>query len=446
MLKDHQSLPMRTDQGKEIEHFFFKLYKKLFFVAVKWNTFESFFYQTIFLTHQVCLFLWCDRTVYGKVGSLFAFSYMIVMILLGGIEGGLIPFFQQFSSSKKIFKKFLELTIIRHLLIIFFCVCFGACIVSFYMPKTFSVTTLFLVALFIITESTKKLFKHLLYLAFYNKYTALVEIVQLILYVSTIWILYFFGIPFCIPLFFLPFIILSFFSSLMYWKLINHYYQTLDDTPFTETQELPSFIVVLKIRAAVLINQICRSLFSGNCIVPLFALYAGFTKAGTMTFIHYLTNTVTFFLYKICIPPAEALLSRIHYFSTATQYHALRLVLTLFAVLTAILGIFLFFNAHSIATLFGYSLPTKTDLFLFFFFIHLLETMFMVYEKFFLVRKKIVFLTVGNLITCAIIFFITKATLPFTTMILGCFFIRFLFFLLLSIMIIISKKGSRSSF
>mgnify|MGYP000555941372 CR=1 FL=1 len=67
MTKDPKSLPISTQQGKQIEHFFLIFYKKLFFSAVKWNIFESFFYQLIFIFIFVTFTRWNNNkalTVY----------------------------------------------------------------------------------------------------------------------------------------------------------------------------------------------------------------------------------------------------------------------------------------------------------------------------------------------------------------------------------------------
>ena len=95
MQKDTGSLTSSYALGKQNEQIFFEALKKRFFSAIKWNVLESFFYQLILITHQTGLFFYCDRSLYGKAGSVFAFSYFMVTLLLAGFEGGLLPFFQR---------------------------------------------------------------------------------------------------------------------------------------------------------------------------------------------------------------------------------------------------------------------------------------------------------------------------------------------------------------
>lgn len=443
MQKDTRILTSSDSSGKQTEHIFFEMHKKSFFSAIKWNTFESFFYQLILITHQTGLFFYCDSSLYGKAGSLFAFSYFMVTIVLCGFEGGLLPFFQVFISCKKYYKKLLLIFCARQIMVIFFICMLSVftAIASNYFP--FDRTIIFLIGCFIAVESTKKMGKHLLYLAFYNRYTALMEIAQITGYVTTIWGLYFYGIPFSLPLLFIPFIIWSSLFCLCTGLLLARFYKKLPNVSVSLVVP-PTCKEFFSVRCAILMNQLCRSLFSTNFLVPLFALHGGFSQAGIMTFANYLTNTATFFIYKICIPPAEGLLSRLKHADSILHYKALRLILTIFCSVTTVLAVILFSNSQSLALLLGNTtLTTVTSrLFLFFFFIHVLENMFIVYERFLLLQHKLGLLTIGNLITCGACVALLSASLPFFTIVIISIFIRFLFFSLLSYLIFFPKKLS----
>lgn len=438
MTKDLKSLPISTQQGKQIEHFFLIFYKKLFFSAVKWNIFESFFYQLIFISHQTGLFFLCDRALYGKVGSLFALSYTCIPFLLFGIEGGLVPFFTTITSSRDTFNTFIKTNILHYFIFISSLVMFLVPLFYYFFNHTISFLFCGIIGFFMIIETAKKILKHILYLAFYNKYTARIEVLQLIFYSLSIWIYYFFKKSFSLYLFFLPFIFFSFLSCCFYWKLIKHYQATLSEDSITQ-ETLPHFFSILKIRMIVFANQLCRTLFSGNCIIPLFAMHAGFAQAGTMTFIHYLTNTITFFLYKVSIPTTEAFLSRITYFSKIIHYQAFTFILNYFAIFTFVLGSLFFLNIKNASF-------SAFTIFIFFFFVHALETVFALFEKFFLLRKKIIIFTIINLATCLLCFLLIQADYSFMYLIAGCFFIRFLFFFVLLYDILLSKRTIQKDF
>lgn len=448
MQKDVRSLANSAEPGKQTEEYFFKNYKEKFFRAVKWNVVESIGYQVIFMLHQCGLFWYCDRSLYGKIGALLAACYLGVTLLVAGFDGGLLPFFERFTATKQYFKNFIFGKLVPHLCLMVGTVALIS-IIFFISGRTFfsfSGWSLFLVGLFVLVEATKKILKQLLYLGFHNKQTALFEVVQIGLYSGTVWGCYMAGIPFSIPLFMIPFIVWStVFCFLCVWILKN-YYRTL---PFAHTTSLPLISLSFTfLRGAVLINQLSRAFFSSNFLVPLFAIHGGFREAGVLTFANYLTHACTFFIQKITLPPAEALFSRIKKLSLIAHHKAFSLVLTLFSSLTLVFGFLFFFKGRSLAISFGYSVLDHVTwkLLVFFFFIHLLESIFMLYEKFFLLQERIMFLALGNVITCVICYLLFLLKLPFFVLVFTCIFMRFSFFIFLSLRIYSSKLAPGAPF
>lgn len=440
MQKDTGSLARPKSSGKQSEELFFQVYKKSFLTAVKWNIFESIAYQLIFIAHQVALFFYCDRSLYGKIGVLISCSYLCITLLVAGLDGGLLPFFKNFISDKRSFYVLLFTYIRKQIFFIIGITFLGmSIIIAFRAIPTFTPGILFLTALFIIAESIKKLLKQLLYLAFYNRYTALIEVAQIALYTGSIWVSFWSIGSFSLKIFLVPFIVCSSLSNIAFGYLLFLYYQTLPlETSF---QELPTPKVFFLTRLAVVTNQLCRSLFTTNFLVPLFSLHGTFKEAGVMTFVNYLTHAVTFLLNKICVPPSEAFFSRIKNFSNALHYQALSIVLSLFAGITFVLGLLIFLKGKSYALLLGYEGCTGLtwNLILLFLFIHLLENIFIIYEKFFLLQGQVSLLALGNLLTCALCLLLGKLSFSFFTLIFLCIFIRFLFFFILSLVIARSK-------
>ena len=440
MQKDTGSLARVNSSGKQSEELFFQAYKKSFLTAVKWNIFESIGYQFIFIAHQVGLFFYCDRLLYGKIGVLISCSYLSVTLLIAGLDGGLLPFFKNFISDKRSFYFLLFHYVGKQFLFIIGITFLGITgIIIFDMFPSFTPEILFLTALFIITESIKKLLKQILYLAFYNRYTAPIEVIQILVYSLSIWTVFWLTGSFSLKLFLVPFIVCSFFSNIAFGYLLFLYYQTLPLT--TSLPPLPTQKLFLVTRVAVLINQLCRSFFTTNFLVPLFSLHGTFKEAGVMTFVNYLTHAVTFLLNKICVPPSEAFFSRIKNFSNALHYKALSIVLSLFAGITFVLGLLIFFKGKSYALLLGYEGCTGLtwNLILLFLFIHLLENIFIIYEKFFLLRGKVEMLALGNLFTCVLCLLLGKFYFSFFTLVFFCIFVRFLFFFILSLAVARSK-------
>jgi hypothetical protein len=443
MQKDVPTLASCDTPGKQTEEQFFENYQKRFFSAVKWNTFESIGYQFIFVLHQMGLFLYCDRLLYGKVGALFSACYVSVTLVVAGFDGGLLPFFKRFISDKRSFKIFLFNYVSRQI--------FGMAIVTYVLwfviihIRPFfelSATTIFLLATFIVVEGMKKILKHLLYLVFYNRQTALYEVVQMVFYVATVWGCYWSGIPFSVQLFFVPFILYSIIFSFLCMRKLLHYYRTL--VVDSGINVLPSGRAFFTIRASVLINQVSRAFFSSNFLIPLFALHGGFQEAGVLTFANYLTHACVSFFQKIALSPAEALFSRIKQFSLVFHYRALTLVFYLFSILATIVGLFVFLKGQACAESLGCgSLHHLTwTVIIFFFLIHLLESMFILYEKFFLMQEKVKLLALGNALTCFMCYVLFLKGLPFFTLVSASVFIRFTFFIFLSFLIYRLKDAS----
>jgi len=443
MQKDAGSITKRILSGKQTEEYFFEKYKKKFFSAVKWNIVESVGYQIIFMLHQVLLFTYCDRVLYGKIGALLAACYVVVTLVIAGFDGALLPFFDGFISSKESFRKFF----FRYGVVQFFfmsglvgLLLYGL-IFSGYSPFGLSVPAMIMISVFVLIEAIKKILRQLLYLSFCNKQTAFFEVVQIAVYVTIVWTLYFLGEPFSIKIFILPFIVCSTFFCVFSGMKLYFYYQTLGDSLEKTTLSTKSFWFL---RCSVLINQLTRAFFSSNFIVPLFAMHGGFKEAGIVTFANYLTHACTFFIQKITLPPAEALFSRMKKLSFGMHYRAFSLAFSLFALLTAGVGMIFFFKGRTWASSLG-SLTIDHATWMavgFFFFIHLLESVFMFYEKFFLLQEKVRLLVIGNLLTCLVCYLLFLHKLAFFTLIFSCVFVRFSFFLLLSLIIYRSKKAS----
>ncbi len=447
MQKDDGSLPISKSPGKQTEEMFLQSYKKSFFSAVKWNTFESIAYQLIFMMHQVGLFTYCNRSLYGMAGVLFSFSYLIITVLIAGLDGGLLPFFKNFTVHKKSFSYLVLHYVQTQSIFIVGSSLAGMALLLVISPfHSIDYRYIFLVGFFVIAEGIKKLLKHVLYLAFYNRYTALLEVTQITFYVSIIWIFHWAGAPFSLALFFVPFIVLSLLSSICCGYLLFTYYQTLPSDNINLSFPPPMDFITT--RASVLVNQLCRSFFTSNFLVPLFSFYGGFAQAGVMTFANYLTHACTFFIHKVCVHPAEALLSRVKNLSLASHYKAFQTVLLLFISLTTVLGLLLLIKGQSFAALAGYAQVTQLSwaLIIFFFFIHLLENMFILYEKFFLLQERAGLLAIGNLLTCGACFIVAWLSLSFFSIVLTCIFVRFLFFSFLSLVVVLSKPAPNGRF
>ncbi|MFC1842971.1 hypothetical protein ACFLYU_04900 [Candidatus Dependentiae bacterium] len=206
-----------------------KTYKMLSY-SLKWLSFESLIYHAIFITHQLFLFTVTGYKTYGVIGALFSITYLLVTITSFGLESSLSPFFKAITQNQKTFK---------------------ACIIPQIIPtiilSTLTIPTLLLLkhtqkyiflqqlnyplicilSLLILSESIKKTFRGILYMAFKNKTNMLIEITSLLIYISSIWLYYFATKKITIGLVFIPMAITSLLSCAILAYFVYQLYKTL---------------------------------------------------------------------------------------------------------------------------------------------------------------------------------------------------------------------------
>ncbi len=414
-----------------------------FFWAVKWNFVEAIIYQLIFVAHQTAFFWLAPTSFFGLVGSLFGIIYVIVTLLVVGSDGALTPFFSEFNKTKTSFTSFLSLYTRRQLFVMtLILVMATAGIYQFGNWSRFSDIThlhiLILLATICVTESLKKIIRYLLQLCFQNKATTLYELLGIGSYTTMVWSWYWYTGTFTLLGLFVPFLISSLGVLICISRQVMIYAMHLPtgDTSDTVTQ-LPAELT--RVQILISINHYGRTLFSGNVIIPLFALYAGSAQAGLASFANAVTHTATFFIQKLSVPPGAALLTRVQHADQQEHHHALRIILHLGHVLALISSVgILLYGLIKGPTCCGLNFQT-TFLFGFFFFIHVLENLFMIYEKYFLIKNRtglLVALNVGSLAGCGFLYFIH---LPFFVFIISCFFIRLALLLVLNRLIFTKK-------
>jgi hypothetical protein len=435
MKKSLLSIHSQISPSEEKAHTIFDRSKQRFFSAVKWNALESFFYHGIFIAHQYALYSFLPAHEYGKIGSLFGFSFLCVTVLLGGLDIALVTAINQASSNKDSFKKMWRHLFVPQFLIIilggaFFCLFSQTSLLPFFVASNS-----LLITFFVIGEAVKKLLRHTLQLIFLNRYTAVIEVIGITAYVSFFWTCFIAGAEPSIKLFLLPFIITSAGATCALLFLLHRYYQKLPNT-FVKKINFRSF---RKIQFHAYINQLCRSLFSSNFLIPALALSTGFFEAGIATLANYMTHTLTFFIHKICMPTAAALFGHTQKLTYQKQKDTLTIAIKLFFTIAllalSILGCYGFINLSSISyTTLGYITL--------FFLVHVLEHLFTLYEKFFIAHNSIEIFTYANTLTslCAGYAFYIMHKSNFTYAVLISFSVRLFTIAILSYAIFTSKK------
>lgn len=453
MEKSSFTLTHSSSQKEENGHTIFNRSKQRFYHAIKWNTIEAVLYHILYLCHQLALYAIIDTPDYGKYAALISFSFLCVPVLMGALDMALIPHMKKLVSNKGSFKGLIYTYVLPQCALMFLMPFILYTFVHYKLTAAINYLSLWeclFVGIFIACEASKKLLRRILHLLFYNRYTAAVEVASISVYMALFWGAVFWGIKPSLFLVIAPFLIGTVPALIFFGFVFYNYYQTLPEE--SSSTPLPSIFAT---QVPALANQISRSLFSSNLLIPLFTGWIGFTQAGIAALAKNITYTLTYFLHKICSPTA-AFLSDTKDLGEKKQKDAFVLSIKIFCIVSLV----------SIFGLLSYNIIYKNNVSLaalfymcFFFVVHLLEHLFTLYEKFFTSQKRGGFLLACNIISCfgAVILFTQLRSLNFFTLIMLIFSLRIFLLIGLSYLIFLpkyvpilaywynkhSKKGSR---
>lgn len=406
------------------------------FHSLVWNSFEAIAYQAILFTHQCLLFWLIDPSLYAAQSTLFAVSFLGITLLNAALESAMISPFLTVITSQKKFKSFFLQSIGLQALILFLGtlligLCTAQCTFTFFARDLITPLWVFVLALFITSEGTKKNLRALLHLAFQNKQTAWIEVGNIIAYVSSIWIMKLLSINFSLLTLTLPFLIVSVITNICLLRILYQYYATLPQLLPTESDS-DSFTVVNSNRLFLYGNELSRLVFSSNFLLPFFACTSGLKQAGIAAFVNSVTHCATFFIQKIFGASGAALFAGTTASSLKTKQAAFTyLNQKCFYVLLSILMLFSINFPHFIRLKIGTgSLHTLTLTYIFFL-AHFLENIFVVYERLFAAEKKAHYTLFCNLMSllgyCLLVLCCTSCSM--IIILLGCITLRFAAFL-----------------
>ncbi len=435
MKKILSNILISKEQSKVSSLFSFKTLSEKFFWALKWNSFESIIYQAIFIVHQYYLYSYIETKLYGIISTFFALSYLAITIIMGALDVALMPWIVNFTQNKSTFLKCIKDHIAPQL--IFFLLMPSIVFIFFkktWLMNSFSVfeNHLIIMAIFIACEGIKKLLRHFLQLLFLNKSTALLEISYIIFYCSMVWGYYFYTHKFSIINLIIPFIITSLLSIIGMLSTLYFFYKKLPSSQNSPMLPLPTWKKIGYLRIIISINQISRSLFSSNILIPLSSSLFGFLEVARISFINYVSHTFTFFMYKICAPSIGAFFAKIKILTSHDQKRAFILVAKTIGLVLGIMTFF-FMTFFFIKIYKNETLSDSTIFLLLGFLVtHTIENIFIMYEKFLIMRNRSELLASINIINLILSYIIIALSPSLFLAALICFLLRCIMFVLLS--------------
>ncbi|OGB83085.1 hypothetical protein A3F66_05075 [candidate division TM6 bacterium RIFCSPHIGHO2_12_FULL_32_22] len=357
---------------------------KYFYFGVKWNAIEVSVYQLILIAHQTILFYWADSSIYGIIGTTFSFIYLSITILNFGLDKSLTPFYKYIVSSRSNFRRiFLVQLFIQLLIIILFSSLF------FVIVKPLIISQLIILLTIIITESFKKSLKTLAQLSFLNNITALLEISSIILYTSLFWSIYFFTKKIDLFLALVPLLVESMLSLLLLGFVSYKIYSQITNID-TDTQFSWKEIIINRIY--IFLTQTINLAFSTNLMLPIIAYQYGFMAVSTLHFIKHFITFLYLFLEKTFGITTGSIFTRISSGDKELQQKyssAISLIYKIVLLILLTITVLFLFNLFSL------------DAYLFAMMV-LIGTLFIPQEQLLLVKEKIYYLLIINLITASL--------------------------------------------
>lgn len=365
------------------------------FKGLAWNTFESIIYQSLLVIHFIVLYRHTDPSLFGTIGVIFSLVYLMTFIVNGGLDTALAPYARLLMNNRH----FWRAIFIPHLIVqLIICAAIGILSIgiNIFFLHRLSYMVSSILALVLITETTKKTIRTVAHLTFHNQLTALVELATLSIYLSMVWTSYFFYTGISLILIFLPLFITSLLSCLILGIAMYHFYMQLPDN---DELPIPPNTTFIRTRFYTYGTHLGHILFSSNFLIPFFAFHIGLAHTGIFKLMSSITHTITSMLYKIFGPTSQALFSHM---VNRSAHEKQQLFFTLTEYLHHVLyGLIIFFTINY-TKLIGTHEGINNSLVILFLLIQLTEHMFIVYEKFFIAHHQAAYLCLLSFISLVI--------------------------------------------
>ncbi len=356
-------------------------------LALTYTGLESCVYQSALLAHQVMLYKYIEPEYYGFIGAIFSLIYLAALYLNMGLDLSIPPLFahvqQSYVCARQLFFQ------------IGLNICLGAiaCMFLCIMPLGITVNPaeLLLCGLLILTETTKKTLKTILYLLFFHRYIAITEGITLGIYILIVWGCLLSGYAPSIPIMFAPLLLISILCIGLYSYPLRLWYHSLD----IATPDGISWKKICVLRAQNYIYQISHSLYSPNFLVPIIAMnnipLAGLLKMVSM--VAYSVNNSIHHAFGVTSTVLFAYIKKQPLRYKRMIFHALQRYLYR-TILILIIGL----------TLHCYSIPlinpslAKEHLYISYLFLLIIcfEHIALMHEHFFIIEERATFLIVSN--------------------------------------------------
>lgn len=394
------------------------MYNK-FIRAVSWNSLNLFAYKSILLLHQITLFRFIPKELYGLAGTLFATIYFLIGVTGFGFEYNLFSIFSSRSTLQNlqrqlsfqfISKLYSVLLAASFIVALFYCD-LDSNIIAFF-TRHIPYPLFFALILIFISESLKKYLDTTAQLLFLNKQITVIQLSALLLYVSMVWGSYILYKQILLRTIFIPMAVVSCLELLMLSLLILRNINN-SKTIKPSDQSKSSYN-----QGYNFVNQFTKSIFSPNFLMIFISYNLGMSQTGEIRFFTNIITLLYMFLNRAIGLPSAALLSKL-------THQSFQKVKDAFLHITnAYIQLLYFFGITIVVTMTPYLIndPIAMHVALFTA-VGFIEYITLTYEKLFIIESNTKTLAIINSL-CLFLFIASCIFQQFFTLLLPVFIIR----------------------
>jgi hypothetical protein len=317
--------------------------KKLFYTSMKWNAFEGISYQLLLTLHTIILYSKTTHSLFGQMSILLTSVYLIQPLLNLAFDQtcSLLANRKEDAAQSFFWSAVFTQIIVQTILASLFCIIVLLRGYNFFGMTLTSYEQL-LASACIITEVNRRTLRHILQYKFYNKITALVEIIAGILYVSNFWLLVQ-SIGYTATTVLTPLLIQSLFS--LFVLIGTSYYIVKNDHINSIKPEINALLI--KERSMFLASVMIRFPFNYNTLLYTFGLLFGPVITATLKITSTLSAMIAVAIDHIIGSPIIALISHLKEHERAQHDLIYFVSNTLFTIILSLIS-FIMISSHSV--------------------------------------------------------------------------------------------------
>jgi len=371
---------------------------KLFSWALIWSSIESFLYYCILTTHTFLLFSYASAELYGLQGALFASLYLCITLINGAFDIALIPVFVKLQNTSQGRRYLIRNLIIQGLILFTLPLVAGLMIyyhfyydIPTWASSLLNPQSIMFASALIATEGTKRNLRAILHFLLYYKALTFLELSNIVIYLSVAWGLIYAHQTITLTVLLVPFFMVSVITTAVLALLLIRHHKKHAPTVKNDFNDAQTHKDFLKTRMWSYLNQMSRTLFSGNFLLPFFSLKVGIAHVGLATLINSLTYVSTSIIQKILGAVAATLLAHTH--QHPRKQEVVGWLINTGNILSLMFLFLCIITAPHFFSISVYALSTNAlGLTLLFFGVHIMESTFVIYEKLLIAQHKAHFL------------------------------------------------------